>query len=271
MVDNTWETESGLLDDFDFTIEEAWFGKNPKIGDGNVLLLNLRGVAEQDGEVVDDEHLLLYSCGDGWEAGKGGEEAVHNAGKVRFNKSSNMGRLIDAMVELGDEAMEEIKARGQATEAATWVGLRLHIERKEFSYFNRRSNEQVTFEVPLPTDFLGTVDDDEPKKPAKKSGSKAAAKPRTRKAKDADEGEEKPAPKRRRSKAKKEEPEDEGDDLRAAVIAFAAEYEEDDHGSFVEDVFDADEFDRAEDLQADEELSNEVLDEDSELWEEAHS
>lgn len=246
----SWKTSSGLLDNFDFTIEEAWFGTNEKFGDQ--VLLNLRGIAEQEVEgeiaVVDDEHLLLYSCGDGWEAAKGGREATHAAGKTTFTNQSNMGRLIDALVGLGDDAIEELSGRGETYEADTWEGLKLHIERKQFSFRNRETGEQVNYEVPLPTDYLGVVDIEEESKPKKKAPAKKKSS-RGSKAKG-------------KSKKKKSD-----DDLREAVVAFAADYE--DHADFVEEVFDPDEFDRAEELQEDEELSEDVLDEDGSIWTEA--
>lgn len=247
----SWKTSSGLLDDFDFSIEEAWFGTNEKFGD--TVLLNLRGIAEQevDGDmvVVDDEHLLLYSCGDGWEAAKGGREAAHAAGKTTFTNNSNMGRLIDAVVGLGDDAIDELSSRGESYEADTWEGLKFHIERKTFSFRNRETGEQVNYEVPLPTDFLGTFDPEEEEAPKKKSSSKKGSKSSKRGSRGS-----------RRKKA-------DNSDLRDAVVEFAAQYE--DHADFVEEVFDPDEFDQAEELQNDEELSADVLDEDGEIWTES--
>lgn len=262
----SWKTSSGLLDDFDFSIEEAWFGTHEKFPD--TTLLHLRGIAEQevDGEliVVDDEHTLLYSLGDGWEIANGGREASHSAGKTTFTNNSNMGRLIDAVVALGSEVLGELADRGQTYEADTWEGLRFHIERKVFSYKDRETQETRTYEVPLPIDYLGAFEPEEETKPKpKKRGSGARGRGRT-KAKAAEEteteeeAEEAPAPKRGRGRKKANSA------LFDAVVEFAAEYE--DHSSFVEDVFDPDEFDQAEELQADEELAADVLDEDGKVW-----
>jgi hypothetical protein len=257
---SSWQTESGLLDKFQIDIEEAWFGKDEKFGDN--LIFNLRGPAIQEGEVVDEEHTLKYSCGDGWEARKGGQEASHKAGKTSFNKSSNMGKLIDSLVGQGDEILEELQSRGEAYEAATWIGLSLFIEREAFSYTDRNTKETRTYEVPLVTDYLGVVEGED-EKPAKKAPARA------RKAKSED-AEETPKPRARRTRKKKEEEPEV--DLRAELVALAGEFDDDDdgHQGFVEAAFDPDEFDHAEALQADEELSNEVLDMESDLWAEAH-
>ena len=247
---NSWQTSSGLLDDFDFKAEEAWFDTHPKMGDS--LLLHLRGEAYEEGELVDDEHLLLFSCGDGWKAGKGGQIATHPAGKDTFSNSSNIGKLIDALVGLGPDVVEELSSRGESYEAETWQGINMHIVRKTFSFKDRQTGEERTYEVPLPTEFHGfgeaEEEEEKPKKgKAKGKGKKAPAKGKAK----------------GKSKAKK------GNGLRDAVIEFASEY--DDHGEFVADVFDEEIFDRAEELTEDEELSAEVLDEDSELWDAAQS
>lgn len=257
----SWKTGSGLLDDFDFSIEEAWFGTHEKYGD--TVLLNLRGIAEQDVdgniEVVDDEQVLLFSCGDGWEVAKGGTLATHSAGKDTFINNSNMGRLINAVVGLGDEVLEEMQGRGETYEADTWVGLKFHIERKQFTFKDRQTGEATTYEVPLPTDFLGTFEpegEEKPKaKPTARTRGKAKAEPEPE-ADEAEAEEEAPKPRRRGKKANTA--------LRDAVIAFASEYE--DHADFVEEVFDPEEFDQAEALQGDEELSADVLDEDGSVW-----
>lgn len=265
----SWKTGSGLLDDFVMTIEEAWFGTNEKFGDA--VLLNVRGFAEQENEegnleVVDDEHTLLYSCGDGWEVAKGGREANHAAGKTTFIKNTNMGRLIDAVVGLGGDVVKEMGSRGDTFEADTWEGLVFHIERKQFSYKDRETEEVISYEVPLPVDFIGVYESEEEEKPKAKgkakskgrgTGSKTKAKAEPEPEEDADdEPEEKPKAKGRGRKKKVT--------LREAVTTFAGDYE--DHADFLEEVFDPDVFDRAEELQEDEELSAEVLDEDGAVW-----
>lgn len=267
----SWKTTSGLLDDFDFTIEEAWFGTNEKFGDS--VLLNLRGIAEQlvDGEmeVVDEEHTLLYSCGDGWEATKGGREASHQAGKTTFVNSTNMGRMIDALVSL-DGAVDALEERGQAYEADTWEGLKLHIERKQFSYRDRVTREQVNYEVPLPVGFLeaGEVEEEEaPKSKGKKTPAKTPAKKTPAKKAEAEtvEESEEEAP-AKKPPAKKRAGKKSNTALRAAIVATGGEYDFEGHSDFVDFIFDPEQFDQAEALQADEELSAEALDEDSTLW-----
>lgn len=251
----SWKTSSGLLDDFDFDIEEAWFGVNEKFGEA--VLLNLRGIASQEGEVVDDEHLLLYSCGDGWEAAKGGREAQHGAGRTTFTNQSNMGRLIDSIVSLGDDVIGVLSSRGETYEADTWEGLRFHIERKTFSFRDRETKEQVSYEVPLATDFLGEVETEAPAK----APAKAPRKPRGSKAEAEAPAEEAPAKAPRKPRGKKGNAA-----LEKAILDAASEFEFDDHADFAAWVLDPDEFPQADELQADEEMAANVLDEDGSIW-----
>lgn len=270
----SWKTGSGLLDDFRFTIEEAWFSTHEKYGDA--VLLFLRGFAEQvdeDGDlvVVDDEQTLQYSTGDGWEITSGGREVAHAAGKTTFVNNTNMGRLIDAVVGLGDEVIEELGSRGETYEADTWENLIFHVERKSFSYKDRDTEEKVSYEVPLPVDFLGVHEPEEEEKPKPKPKGRGRGSSAKGETKVEDEPESKP---KSRGKPKaEEEPESKPKGrgrkkktptLEEAVMEFAAGFE--DHAAFLEDVFDGDKFGRADELSDDEELSANVLDEDGSVW-----
>jgi len=58
--------------------------------------------------------------------------------------------------------------------------------------------------------------------------------------------------------------------LRAAVVDFASQFNEDEHSDFVEQVLDEDVFEQAGKIEKDEELNAEILDSDSKLWAKAH-
>lgn len=271
MVSDAWKTGSGLLDEYEMTLDEVWFGKDKNYQDGKALLFRIRGEAIVDGEVVDEEKENFYSVGDGWDTDDGGETASHGSGKNTVNKNSNFGKFIDAVVAQGDDVLKVIAERGDPTEAATWQGLTFRFERKEYQYTDRKTGEKREYGVELPVEFLGDTNEEEapkkkaPAKKAKKSASKTKAKAKAEPADDEDEAEEE-APKKSRRKSKKAETND-NSALRAVVVAFAEEYE--DHADFMADVLDPDEFDQAEELQADEELLNDVLDEDGEIWTES--
>lgn len=276
MSGESWETTSGLLDDYVLTFEEVWFAKPKNYQDGKATVLQVRGTAtdpEDDGEILDDEKENFYSLGDGWEPDDGGEAAAHGAGKTKFNENSSMGKLIKAAVGLGEDVIDVLKSRGESTDASTWRGLIFRMERTEFTFKDRKTGEERNYYVDLPIEFLG-VDEDVEGQNKKASGRKAAAKKdapaaktrtRTKKAEveaedeDGDAEEAAPAPRsRRRSKSSS------NDALKAAVIEFAAEF--DDHSDFMEAVLDADEFAQADDVQADEELLNDIIDEDGAIW-----
>lgn len=233
-----WKTGGGLPERYLLEVEEAWFGTDPEYNP-EALLFKLRGtgyvVDEETGDVdVLEDWTESYSVGAGWQAMDGGETARHPGGeRQRFNPNSKMGRLINSIVASEDVA-EVMQERGQPNLASTWQGLVLDMEREYYKYKIRDGSEGET-NVALVVG-LGEV-------PGKKKAKKKAA----------------PAKKKASSKKK-------GSDLRKAVLKFAADF--DDHDDFVAAVFDEDEFDRADELEANEELQAEVLDPDG-LWAEA--
>lgn len=255
---------SGLLEEYEMTLAEVWFGKDPNYMEGKQTILVIRGEAELDGEVLDDEKQTFYSLGDGWEPDNDGESAVHGAGKQQFNNSSNVGKFIAAVVETGDEAVAELESRGtEAFEASTWQGLRFLFNRKRFVFVERDTKIEREYFVELPVTFLGVDGVGPATKPSKapKPAAKPAAASRRRKAAAAEEEEEAPAeeakPARRRRGTSA---------LKKAVTEFAAEFEE--HADFMNAVLDGDEFDQADALQEaeNEELLNDILDEAGSVW-----
>lgn len=278
-----FKTTSGLLDDYDFWVESSWFAKDKRFGGGADPILHLRGQALIDDEVVNEEETLLFGCGQGWEITNGGQGVTHPSGKTNFTDASNIGKLLNALNDLGDEPLDTMATKGGPTDAEVFLGVGLHMERKPFSFKDKKTGETNTYEVPLPTAFLGFADTDEeatpaPAKKAAPGAAKKAATPAAKKAAapakkaaapaaptkkaagEVKKGAAKPAP----------EPEPEESDLRADVVEYAKLYTADEHAAFVDAVYDAEYFPRADDLQLDEELAAEVLDPDSALWAEAH-
>lgn len=139
--------ESGLIDDFDFTITEAWFTTDASYNSGETLLLKLSGNTDSADQ---PETTVQYSCGSGWEAEDGGKKAVREDGKRRrFNQSSGVWKLVEAAMNCG--AGEELRKRGTPMEASMWVGLRFHMKRVEQGEGDFKTTR------PLPVSFLGVV------------------------------------------------------------------------------------------------------------------
>ncbi len=235
MSKDSWVTESGLLDDFDFKVEDAWFGQDEENDDERVFLF-LRGEAKVDGEVVDDEHRERYSTGKNWEVVEDGAEVENATGKNRFNQNAGLGRLINALVAI-DGAAEYLADRGDAFQAATYEGMKMHMERKIVSRWKNDDGEEVEWALNLPTTLK-----------VKKGGSGKASRGKGK------------------GKAAKSE-----SSLRSDVIGFANEFDPDEHDEFVDQVLDGEIFDKAEAVMEDDELHAEILDPESELWAEAHS
>ena len=280
MSENAWKVEGNFHDDVDFEIREAWFGMVE--GDERKrIALHLRGVAAQDGEVIDDEYLLRFNVGEGWEPTKKGQAVKHAAGKTLFKGNTGIGRVIAAIVTI-DEAREAVAKKGNPTEASTWIGLTLHWEVRQGQFTDRDTKEVRPYDYTIPTDFVGVVgalaktvaktDDDEPaEKPARGRGRARAA--AVEEVEEAGEVEEAKPPARGRQRARAAKPDNSA--LRAAVVAFAKEFDE--HDYFLECVVDAEMeedgevvgFPQAAELAADEELMSDVMDANGSVWTEA--
>lgn len=163
--------ESGLKDDFDGVITEAWFVKDPGQNGGNAYL-NLKVLAD-DGDEVEQR----YSCGPDWAVYSGGENVQHPKDKPEkikvFNNASKIQGLVvqarDVMAEAG--AVEVLLARSKkhasdnypngegARYADLWPGLKFHWEIKSEDYKFTRNGEEVkgTTNTVLPTKYLGEV------------------------------------------------------------------------------------------------------------------
>lgn len=139
--------ETGLIDDFDFTVDSAWFTTDAAYNDGETLLLKLNGPTDNPDQ---PETTVQYSCGNGWEAADNGKQAVREDGKKRrFNQSSGIWKLVEAAMNCGAE--DVLRKRGNPMEASMWQGLKFHMKRVE------QGEGQFKTTRPLPVQFLGEV------------------------------------------------------------------------------------------------------------------
>ena len=245
---NSWQTQSGLLDDYDFDVTEAWFGEDEENDDDRIFLF-LRGRAETDDGEVDDEHRERYSTGANWEAVEDGEQIENAANKEQFNRNTGMGRLIDTLVELGDDVAQALAERGEAYVAATFNNVTMHMTRRIVSkWTDDDTGEDLQWELALPTsvDFNSSGKKKKSKGGGSKKGSKAKSGGKSK----------------AKAKGKKS--------LRDRVVGFAAKFGEDEHDKFIDEVLDEETWSAASDIYDNDELHAEVLDPDSDLWDEAH-
>lgn len=143
---DAYSLSSGLLDDFDGTVSEAWFATDAAYNDGSTVLLIL-DLATDDPDRP--QETLKLSTGTGWVIEDSGRRIVAESGKNRsFNKSSVIGGFLQAALEAG--AGETMRARGIPMEAATWQGLKFHFNRVDVVGFDGEKKERL-----LPTGFLG--------------------------------------------------------------------------------------------------------------------
>lgn len=127
-MSNAWRTdfETGLVDDFDFTIVRAFFAPDQRYNNGNTTLLQWHG--STDNEDLPETH-VYFPLGKGWASTDGGKTIVHESGKADkyFVKSSLIAKLIERCVE--DFGMGDLlAARGGPFESVVWQGLTFHMK-----------------------------------------------------------------------------------------------------------------------------------------------
>jgi hypothetical protein len=145
--------ETGLLDDFDFTVTSAKFAPDARYQNGEALLLQLEGTT--DSLDVPETH-VWFSVGKGWVSKDGGRTTVHESGKPdkRYNGNSQIARLITRCLNdfnIGDV----LDARGNMYLADTWVGLRFHMKSEIMDYGSGIDPKSKV----MPVAYLGTVEE----------------------------------------------------------------------------------------------------------------
>lgn len=158
--EETYELTSGLLDDYDAEVEDAWFGTHPKFGNGQTAILYWKMKTDDD-ETPEVEG--MFSCGADWESLDGGKTVEHPKGKTKFSNQSAIGTLIARAIELG--AGPTLMARGPAQHAEVWVGMRFHMKRETYTY-RIQGGEEKTGERLLPEKYLGAEGTDTTASPA---------------------------------------------------------------------------------------------------------
>jgi hypothetical protein len=150
-LDESWETETGLLDNYDGTIQRAWFATDARYNDGNSIMLHWE-IATNDPEVP--ETVEKFPIGGGWDSPDGGASVTHEKGKQKFNENSIYGKIVKRTTQPDGalhDAFPALKAKGRPTVAAVWEGLTFHFEREEFDYGSEIGKRSRT----MPVKFLG--------------------------------------------------------------------------------------------------------------------
>ena len=153
--------DTGLLDDYDFTVTRAWF-EGSEMYDG--VSLKLEGTTDSlDLPVI----TLYFSCGKAWSTKDGGKTIVHTSGKdgKNFNANVAYAKVIRRCLEdfnIGDL----LNSRGNPWTAETWVGLRFHINNEVMEYGKDSGIDPKS--KAMPSAFLGVVDDAAVDSPADK-------------------------------------------------------------------------------------------------------
>lgn len=151
---STWQTETGLPDDFEFGIKDAAFLRSAEVKGGEQVFLALTGDTDTMGE-----YELRLPCGPGWDTVDGGKTIRHESGNAKkgLNNNTDYGKFIDACVKELDLG-GVLGPRGEATEAKVWVGLKFHMKQREFSFPDKQNpGQEIQYYRLLPQAYLGEV------------------------------------------------------------------------------------------------------------------
>lgn len=169
MSDN-WKTGSGLPDDFDFEVTHAEFRYNPKVQDGEVPICVLVGLNSETGDPEDE---LRFTVGKNFEVVDKGAAVEPTFAKAKINHNSQYGKWINSFL-ANEEAMALVKARDMDPfVAASWVGLKLSLERVLTDTTIR--GESITMTSWIVHDVTEIETSEGERKPAKKTAAKKAA------------------------------------------------------------------------------------------------
>lgn len=127
--DGGWNTNftSGLLDNYDLTVESSIFSTDATYNNGQTVMLIWTGTTN---DADYPERSIFITLGSGWDTLDGGATIERVDGKpAQFNRSTKMAILIDRCLNkfgIGDL----MRSRGSVFESKIWQGLTFHIERE---------------------------------------------------------------------------------------------------------------------------------------------
>lgn len=149
----SWSTqfETGLVDNFAFTIRQSYFAPDARYNNGQTTLLQWHGTT--DNEDLPETH-IYFPLGKGWVSKDGGKTIVHDSGKADkyFVGSSLIAKLIARCIDefgMGD-LLEE---RGGPFESAPWVDLVFQMKYQTIDFGQGIDVKPKLF----PVAFLGTT------------------------------------------------------------------------------------------------------------------
>lgn len=154
-----WETETGLVNDVDAWIANAFFGKRDEYAqkvaetagqDPSVGLMFLFDLIDESGEVIGSQG---YSVGSGWVPSDDGSEISHPK-RNNVVGSCRYGELQNRVVR---ELKVNMQARGTPLQARSWNGLGFHWLQEEKTTVGKELRQ-----VLMPIQFLSVKGDGTP-------------------------------------------------------------------------------------------------------------
>lgn len=158
-IPDEWQTSSGLsLAGAEVEIIGAVFGFNQNIG-ADTICLNFTFQPLEGGDPIEQS----FSVGNGWEIAEKGDLLAAADGRARsINRSTNLGRLIDSILGVGDFAKRGPAFKGEGApfgspkRASEWIGTKWLVDTIPVETRNPKTQEVKTKDAYVFVDFLGS-------------------------------------------------------------------------------------------------------------------
>lgn len=128
MTNKFTEFPSGLLDDFDFWITDAKFGRDANYNNGQTVQLFLKGKAFKDEVLVNEEYEERFNLPPGWDSMDDGLTVNHETAE-NFNRNSGVARLFLRTSEAAPELVDFWVEQGfEPQDSSIWLGCGFHMK-----------------------------------------------------------------------------------------------------------------------------------------------
>lgn len=163
MARDQFVTESGRLEDFEFTVTDAYFATVPGYMDGQQWFLHWVGTTDSEGQPIMDRegYHPSWRLGDGWESLDGGKTVQHPT-KSHYHRQTPAGELIDAIADItsdeeGKPVFDPDPLDGADPTTCDWyVGKKFQM--KEITRKYEIDGQQRKSVRTLPVEYLGEAD-----------------------------------------------------------------------------------------------------------------
>lgn len=162
------QSGGGGVNDFEFTVTDAWFGKSEAFSDKTgleTIFMHWVGTTDLEDErftqLTEESFHPSWALGTDWEAVESGKKARYDgpSKKPRFGKW--YGRLCDTVLDITDHVagtdQDPLGGDAHPSDASIWIGTKWFMQDVEFPTLKNPNTGEVVSHL-MPTQYLGRGD-----------------------------------------------------------------------------------------------------------------